>query len=196
MESAAELPKKVYRVDLGAWFLSIIALIIFLAMICLLLWSMVSQPLSFLKGVQDVCFLALALFAFLLPLPYLNDRIEVSAEGIAYYGLGFQIFTPWTNLAGVGRVRHPNAFLPRPVGALLFRSPALLDIPIREGKRRGVAVIETRWLIFSRKPHTYTACLPLFVPESLARGNLAQHELALYLRQYAPWVFAEFVQNV
>jgi len=196
MESAAELPTRTYRIETGLIVLAMIALVMLLTAISLLLWSMISQPLSFLKGVQDVCFLTLALFAFLLPLPYLNDRIEVSAEGIAYYGLGFQIFTPWTNLAGVGRVRHPHAFLPRPVGALLFRSPALLDVPIREGKRRGVAVIETRWLIFSRKPHTYTACLPLFVPESLARGNLAQHELALYLRQYAPWVFAEFVQNV
>lgn len=195
MDNLTRLPRKLYHVDRGLKLASIIVAVIIIIAICLLIWIMLSQPLSFLRRLQDVLLLGIAILAILILVIYINDSIEVSPEGIAYYGFGFHIYTPWQNIVGMSRMRHPHApFLPRPVDALLLKSPALLDISISEGKRHRVAVIEKHWLVFSRKPHTYNLCLPLFVSESLASGNLFRHELGLYIREFAPQIFENLVQ--
>lgn len=123
-----------------------------------------------------------------------NNRVEISFEGIAYYGAGFRIYTPWDNVIGLANVKHPSSpFQNIPV--FVFKQPARLGVSIREGKRAGQAVIEhywilERWGIFAANPLTYTRCLPL--PRNIiSQAEWEWGEFGRYSRQYAPQVFGK-----
>jgi hypothetical protein len=193
MDNTPRFPQKSYYMPMGLKILNIIVSLLLIGLTYLLIRVLFIGSFSFVKDLWDVFFIGITLFALFVSLIYWNDRLEVSDEGIAYYGLGFRIYTPWENIISIARVKHPHAFIfrNRPLTALTLRSPASLHMTVEEGKRRQVAVIEKHWLAFSTKPQNYNRYLPLFLLETLTHDDLSRHEIGAYIRRYAPQVLEE-----
>ena len=195
MERVAQLPQKIYRLNACIKVGYLISYPTFIGLIVSLIWRIMLNNISLFQELFYSLSICIGIFALYICVVDWNAHLEVSHEGVAYYGCGFYIYTPWQNIVGVARVKHPCTFPSyRPVNAFVFNSPALLNVPISEGKRQGRAVIEKHWLVFSTKPQTYNLCLPL-ISDNLANADISSHELSIYIRQYAPQVFGEAVEE-
>ena len=114
------------------------------------------------------------------------NHIEVSSEGVAYYGTGFRMYTPWTNIVGITQIRHP-LFPFHPTTVFVLRQPALLNISLAEGKRQHLPVVESYWMmkLFTAAPMNYLCYMPLHV-SLVSPSDLEQGEFSVYIRQYLP----------
>lgn len=73
-------------------------------------------------------------------------RLELTADGIAFYAWGYRMYTPWNNIAGVEESHaYGTSFLLRSFMGLTLHHDCVLGISIEEGKRQSIAVIETDW---------------------------------------------------
>ena len=137
--------------------------------------------------------LLIAFFLFLAPFSIvstLTSRVEVSADGIVFFADGFRIYTPWYNIVGFVPIRHPLIAF-HTIPALLFRQPALPNLTLEEGKRRGLPVVENYWMmrLLTATPLNYLWYLPL--PSGMvSQFDWEQGEISAYLRHYAPHLVA------
>lgn len=114
-----------------------------------------------------------------------GSTLLLTSEGILYNAVSFQMYTPWSNLRGVGGGKWGIPF-----SGLVLREPALVDRKVGEGLQQGVAVIElTRWMIGKKdfkKKCPFLHILPIDM--GLVGNRWWQGEFGSYLRQYAPQV--------
>lgn len=101
------MEKKVYRSRLLPFFLFWnVFLTSFILFACVLVilnpGETLLRKIYALLGVGMYVIISLALF-----ISTLTSRLEVSSEGIAYYGTGFRMYTPWHNIVGITQIRHP-----------------------------------------------------------------------------------------
>ncbi len=116
-------------------------------------------------------------------------RLEVSYEGIAFYGTGYRIYAPWETIILMNKVKHP--YIPfYQTDVFVVQEPALRSISLEEGKQRGLAVVETHWLVrrwlvsATADPRAYARYIPL--PTSfIAQKDREQGILADYIHYYA-----------
>ena len=104
-------------------------------------------------------------------------RLVTSPVGVTYYGVGFRIYTPWHQIAGIGKVWKRWM----PITGFTFRTPPALMETANQGLQGQIPVIEiSRW----RRPfyRQYTRLLPLtwFV------GNLQNSSLGRDIGWSAP----------
>ncbi len=127
-------------------------------------------------------YIILSVFLFISTL---TNRLEFSSEGVVYYGTGFRMYTPWTNIVGITQIRHP-LFPFHPTTVFVLRQPALLNISLAEGKRQHLPVVESYWMmkLFTATPMNYLWYMPLHV-SLVSPFDLEQGEFSAYIRQYA-----------
>lgn len=99
-----------------------------------------------------------------------SQRLEFSADGVTLHHYFYQIYAPWTNIAGYDKdARRPH--IPRNAppfyGGFVYKEPALLYTSIRKGKEEQTTVVQ--------------------IPKLRARTN---PELVAYLSHYFP-IFPE-----
>ncbi len=104
-------------------------------------------------------------------------RLVTSPVGVIYYGVGFRIYTPWHQIAGIGKVWKRWM----PITGFTFRTPPALMETANQGLQGQIPVIEiSRW----RRPfyRQYTRLIPLtwFV------GNLQNSSLGRDIGWSAP----------
>jgi hypothetical protein len=104
-------------------------------------------------------------------------RLVTSPVGVTYYGVGFRIYTPWHQIAGIGKVWKRWM----PITGFTFRTPPALMESANQAIQGQVPVIEiSQW----RRPfyRQYTKLIPLtwFV------GNLQNSSLGRDIGWSAP----------
>lgn len=198
MDKSSQLLKKTYRANMHVRHAKATYFLIyplFIAYIALLILLMLIIKTSFTQKCFSLFSIILCVFTLYINTMIANTRLEVSSEGVAYYGWNIRMYTPWQNIVGVARVPYPRLGTSTLVNAFLFRSPAILNVSISEGKRRGIAVIEKRWRLFLTPSRSYIHNLPIFADDLLTATDISHHEIATYIRRYAPQVFAESAEQ-
>ena len=116
----------------------------------------------------------------------LINHVEVSSEGVVYYGSGLHMYTPWKNIVCITQIRYP-LFPLHPTTAFVLRQPALLNISLAEGMRQHLPVVESHWMmkLFTATPMNYLWYMPLHV-SLVSPFDLEQGEFSVYIRQYLP----------
>lgn len=139
------------------------------------------------------CLLAgIAGFAFLTYMYSANKHIKIIVvpDGIIFYGWGYRMYTPWPNVIAVAAIYpFPFPVNNRKVWGLRLHYPYKLGMKIDEGRRQGVAVLETDWWnpAFGMAPYAYI----LQLNPVLRQKNWEKSELGMAIRFYAPWIFAD-----
>ncbi len=108
-------------------------------------------------------------------------RCIVTSTGIAFYCLTYRIYTPWSNVRGIGTsqlgIYHPPA--------LLFWQPAV-EGKVKENVQSNEAVIQRRrWL--TSKDNPSADALPLIFV--VVAKNWQESELGMSIRRYVPHIF-------
>lgn len=104
-------------------------------------------------------------------------RLVTSPVGVTYYGVGFRIYTPWHQIAGIDKVR--KAWMP--ITGFTFRTPPALVQSANQVLQEQVPMIEISWW---RRPfyRQYTRLIPL----TWFAGNLQNSALGRDIRWSAP----------
>lgn len=115
----------------------------------------------------------LCMYLFVKPIRHI-----VTSDGITFYSFGYNIYTPWNNIVGIG-VRRFGIYNP---SVLLFRHCAVKG-HIQDGVKQGNAVVESRLGVGK---NDVLDALPLLftVPK-----NWQESELGAYIKYYAPHLF-------
>lgn len=119
-----------------------------------------------------------------------RTRHVLTDDGIIYYGWGFRIYTPWQNVIGFGSVKpYPFTLLANTVvQGLQLRHPCVLGMKLVEGRRQGVAMIETDWWNPASTMAPFAGILP--IPQMrLYRRKWRDTELGKDLPRYVPRIF-------
>ena len=136
--------------------------------------------------------LAMASLILWLYVDYSKSRLVLTAHGIAYYGSGFRVYTPWQNIVGIGNpfqnVPLSVSWTPKLIGFRL-RQNAVLRMKVEEGIRQGRAVNETDWWypVSMRAPYAGF----FIIDEIIRERHWQQGELGAYLHHCAPQAFEE-----
>lgn len=70
-----------------------------------------------------------------------SQRLEFSPEGITLVSLFFCIYAPWENIETFDK--DAQAPIARgSYGAFVYKKPALLYVPVREGKEKNLTVVQ------------------------------------------------------
>lgn len=160
----------------------------------LLLQEALYEDKQFFLVVYHMVFAVLGLvmtpFLLWLAFDYYKSRLEISAAGLTYYGLGFRVYTPWQNILllekNVQLVPMTVSWDSKLVGFRL-RQEAVMGMKLEEGRRLGKAVVETDWWypLSMRRPYA-----SFFIIDEIVRErNWLQRELGAYLFHYAPQAF-------
>jgi hypothetical protein len=102
-------------------------------------------------------------------------RILLTPQGITIRGWGYRCYAPWNMIRGT--TSHLI------YEGLLLAQPALSNISLEEGKRRGVAVIKMRWFISLVLGSELDRIF--FIP-AITGLNWRNSEVGVYIRQYVP----------
>ena len=132
-------------------------------------------------GILGLCYLSWA---------SANTYLSVSPDGVEYSGWDVHVYIPWHSIRGIGRVPEPYRQQGL-VNAFLFKSPVAVGRSIKEGKQRGIAVMKKRWYVFTARPEGYVQSLPIYIDHVLTAPDISHHEIATYLRHYAPQILGE-----
>jgi hypothetical protein len=123
---------------------------------------------------------------------YSKSRLVLTAHGIAFYGSGFRVYTPWQNIGGIGNtlqnVPLAVSWTSKLIGFRL-RQNAVIRMKVEEGIRQGRAVIETDWWypVSMRAPYAGF----FIIDEIIRERHWQQGELGAYLHHCAPQAFEE-----
>jgi hypothetical protein len=133
--------------------------------------------------------LILAAVAYLCGTMYVQGRrmrLELLPEGLAFYAIGWRMFTPWDNIEGVDKIpmgRRLNT-------GLKYKARAVKNIDIANGIEQRKAVTRYNW--WTNKRRRYYEGMPLSIDNHQA---LEQSELGAYLKTYAPQAFVRVRAN-
>lgn len=133
------------------------------------------------------CFLGYAALIFLdIPSMYL----ELSDDGIRFVGIGYRIYTPWENIAGLAWTRSSGAF---PSFIQLKEHAVVGEISLEEGRLSRRAVVEKRrgwignWQLKADAQYTQYIRTPAML---LRRKERDDGSIDQYLQQYLPHLMA------
>jgi hypothetical protein len=145
------MDKKVYTVSPFTW---IISIPFFLLAAFFVVFAIVVIPQILGEGdFFDELFIFLAIGGLLIFVIYATlvvaaiptTRLELSEEGLIFYGTGYRIYTPWENIAGVGWMPLSRAF---PSYIQLKKPATVSGLSFVEGILSQQSVVEKRswWL--------------------------------------------------
>lgn len=182
------IEKKIYRSKRTQFILLFVSILLITVGIILLFVLVILNPRETLfKKIYALLIIGIFLILLCAFLIFtLTNHLEVSSEGVVYYGDGFHMYTPWTNIVGITQIRYP--FFPsHPTTVFVLRQPALLNISLEEGKRQRLPVVKNYWMmkLFTATPMNYLWYMPLH-GSLVSAFDLEQGELSVYIRQYAP----------
>lgn len=141
---------------------------------------------------MTVDFLSLGMASLIMWLyfDYSKSRLELTPDGITYYGSGFRVYTPWQNVVGFGNapqlVPMSVSWTSKLIGFRL-RENAVVHMKVEEGIRQGRAVIETDWWYPVSMRTRYAGFF--IIDEIIRERHWQQGELGAYLHRYAPQAF-------
>jgi hypothetical protein len=150
--------KKTYHVNLFAWivttFMSIVTSMCFILIITLFVSSLHGTSLSdlLLSLAVGILFIPFSVYVALLFFDIPTMYLELSDEGVVFYGAGYRIYTPWDNVAALYSKRFSRSF----PNVIQLREPAIVgEISFEEGKMHRQAVTEKRrWWMLVRQLRT------------------------------------------
>ena len=181
------MEKKVYRSKRTQFILFFWGILLTGSMIFACVLVILNPGETLLKKIYALLSLGICLiFSCVIFIFILTNRIEVSSEGVTYYGEVLRLYTPWTNIAGITQIRHP-LFPFHITTVFVLQQPALLNISFEEGKRQQLPVVKNYWMmkLFTSTPMNYLWYMPL--PRTLVSPfDLEQGEFSVYIRQYLP----------
>jgi hypothetical protein len=143
--------KKIYYASPFTWILPILFVLlavfslVFAIVVIPQIPTMESLVIMFLTIVGIIGLLFFTLYGVLIFFNIPTTRLELSNEGLIFYGTGYRIYTPWENIAGVGWTRFSHSF---PALIPLKKSALVTEISFEEGiaSRRAVAEKRVWWM--------------------------------------------------
>lgn len=132
-----------------------------------------------------VCALVMAVISYLCATIYTqgrNVRLEVLAEGLAFYYIGFRMFTPWSNISGFDEIPLGRKLVP----GLKYKEAAVAKLDVVAGIEQKKAVTRYNWWV--GRGRRYFEGMPLTIA---SHYNFEQSELGRYIKKYAPQAFAK-----
>ncbi len=89
-------------------------------------------------------------------------RLVLTHDGITFYSWDYSMYTPWQNVVGVHDVYSylfPLTF--DMLTGLKLHQPALLGMTVEDGRRQGIATVETKRWSSASAMAPYTGVLPI-----------------------------------
>ena len=189
------LDRKIYHVSPFAWIISIFFLL--LAILTTFGFVMIvpsiltlENPVEMLWWILAIIFLMCFMwYAALLTAELPKIHLELSEEGVIFYGQGYRIYTPWQNISAVGWSGFSHSF----PSLFLLKEPASMGIfSFDKGILSRRAVIEKRrWWLFRPEMKASEYMHVIRIPVLLIRRKDKKEGLMRqYLRYYVPHLVA------
>ncbi|GHO84766.1 hypothetical protein [Dictyobacter formicarum] len=169
-QSSTVAPQKVYKPTSTSQMMSLLIPVLGLGMGVMLLISALSTPHldTATRAVLLVGAGIIALLGILVFLGFRRVHLVTSSQGVVLYGLGYKVYTPWSNIKELGTDWYGGNNLygtrfyrsGKSSEGFLFYKPAVFGISIEEGMRRNVAVIQG-WALLAVQLSRYANMLPL-----------------------------------
>ena len=186
------MEQKVYKMGFIAWSIPIGYSLLF-AIVVFSGIMFASQILTIENWSTGVLLLlcVMSLLLFLLYIAMMSFDIptmslELSDEGLVFYGTGYRIYTPWENVVGIDWTRPSRSF-PR---IIQLKEPSVVgEIPFEEGMASRRAVTEKRrWWVLNRQlktedQYTHYIRLPIMF---FRRKDKLDGSINQYLQHYLP----------
>jgi drug/metabolite transporter (DMT)-like permease len=195
MDAKKLMAAKIYHISRLTWIFTggMMCIALFC---CIILILLIPQVLGF----ENKWYMLLMLFGFIFlgsffayaAISYIDIptiRLELSENGVIFYGNGYRIYTPWANISMIRWTRFSPSF----PGFIFLKEPAVMtEISFEEGKMSRRAVIEKRhwWMLvgqFTSGTYTQTIRIPtaLFLRKDKREGSIQ------YFRYYVPYLFRD-----
>ena len=193
-QSPTVAPQKVYQPTNISQIMFLIILAVCLGLGAIVLVAALNTPhidtatrAVLLAGTCIITLLGIVIFLGLR-----RTRIVTSSQGVILYGLGYKVYTPWSNIKELGtdwyggnNLYSTRFYQPeKSYEGFLFYKPAVFGISIEEGMRRNVAVIQG-WVLLAVQLSRYANMLPL---TGFLNDDIRQ-ELIDDAKKYAPKTF-------
>lgn len=135
-----------------------------------------------------------AIFLILMIILYFAikpTRLILTQDGIAYYTLGYRIYTPWQNIMRLEKVQpYPFTILhSRRFTGFKLRQKYVMGMSLEEGRRRGIAVMETDWWNPAWSMYPLADIFP--ITDAIAGHNWIDNKFGQNIRLYIPSIFNE-----
>ena len=183
------MKKKVYRSKRSQFILLFLSILLAGPVILFCVLVILDPGETLLKKIYALLIIGILLIlSCIFFISTLINHIEVSSEGVAYYGLALRIYTPWTNVVGITHIQYP-LYPFHPTTVFVLRQPALLNGSVEEGKRQQLPVVENFWYLklLTATPMNYLWYMPLH-GSLVSPFDLEQGDFSVYIRQYAPYI--------
>jgi hypothetical protein len=133
--------------------------------------------------------IAMAFFVFVTYVYVVLRRVRlvISHEGIAFYGWGYRMYTPWYNVIGTESLSFSSPVNFRQFAGLKLRQKALLNMKLEDGIQQGIAVLETDWWNPAWSMARFAGIFP--IGNMVGGFNWRESELGAVIRYYAPQAF-------
>ncbi len=133
--------------------------------------------------------IAMAFFVFITYVYVVLRRVRlvISYEGIAFYGWGYRMYTPWYNVIGTESLSFSSPVNFRKFAGLKLRQKALLNMKLEDGIQQGIAVLETDWWNPAWNMARFAGIFP--IGNMVGGFNWREGELGAVIRYYAPQAF-------
>lgn len=133
---------RIYRLAPWRYFTPLYPVLVLVGVLWIILLSTANTDIS------TVLFVGLLLTSFcllvgaLMCLTTMNVHLEMAPDGIMYYGTGYQVYSPWSNILEVDEVHYGF----RKVDGVRLRLPAGEEVPMDFGIREHIPAFEaSRW---------------------------------------------------
>lgn len=112
-----------------------------------------------------------------------TTRIELSAEGVLCYSIGYRIYAPWSTISSIIWTKRPFRF----PCFFKLKEPALTTLSFAEGRSSKQAIFERHWWVpaWLLRPEMLSARLPVPV-QFLSQQEKKDGMMNAYLQRYAP----------
>lgn len=142
-----QVPQKIYRLHgFHKYFtlcISLFGLFMIAVLTTTIIWGLANgwRGGIWLEVIIIFIYLSLLIFAIWFFNRLWGQRLEFSPEGITLISFFFCVYAPWENIEAFDK----NAQIPidrGSYGAFVYKKPARLYIPVREGKEKNLTVVQ------------------------------------------------------